>query len=373
MINLQISAIDTLMFRDGRPFNQADAGASEAVSVFPPYPPTVVGAIRAALWRQLGNWDKKILGNGTNWQATESVLGDLCFGAPQLLCDGVPVFPVPLHIVEGNSGNGNSELTWLSPGITHKCDLGEVRLPEPVDANLAGIKTIEDRWLTAVGMQEVLDGRLPDRKLVKKDIYSSVDGCHMVKRECLWQGESRVGIGINPDTRTTENAQLYMANHARMQDGVCLQVQMDGYKRDFRHTIQPLAGEHRMADITVSGIGSSQRPAISKTLDEGRYLVICLSPLVIDRMPKSGGNIDGLPGKVTSACLGKPVVFGGWNSTEKPCGPIPLRQCIPAGSVWFMQGDENINASAIPTRIGKATQWGFGQVLIGKWQERYNG
>jgi CRISPR/Cas system CMR-associated protein Cmr3 (group 5 of RAMP superfamily) len=73
----QLSAIDTLMFRDGRPFNQGDTGASEAVSIFPPLPPTIIGAIRAALWKHKGGpWPSNgSLGNGTNWQDDENVLG----------------------------------------------------------------------------------------------------------------------------------------------------------------------------------------------------------------------------------------------------------------------------------------------------------
>ena len=68
-LSLKISAIDTVMFRDGKPFNQADAGASLAASVFPPYPPTLTGAVRAAIWNALGgrkeDWDKTLLGDGT--------------------------------------------------------------------------------------------------------------------------------------------------------------------------------------------------------------------------------------------------------------------------------------------------------------------
>ena len=48
MTMLVLHPLDTLFFRDGRPYNQDDPGQAEAASVFPPHPPTVVGAVRAA-------------------------------------------------------------------------------------------------------------------------------------------------------------------------------------------------------------------------------------------------------------------------------------------------------------------------------------
>ena len=372
MINLQINAIDTLMFRDGRPFNQADAGASEAVSIFPPYPPTIVGAIRAALWKHKGGaWPLDgSLGNGTNWQSGNKILKPLRFGAPQLLCDGVPVFPVPLHIVEGKNGN-RKELTVLAPGDEHDCDLGNVRLPEPMDTDLAGIKTIEDRWVTAAGMQKILNGELPDRERVKWKAITPIEDCHFVNRQRLWQAEPRVGIGIERKSRTTTDGQLYMATHTRMHAGVSLHVQLDGYKgMHFKRALQPLAGEHRMAEITIDTDKAVKPPGMSKNLEGGRYCIILLSPLVIDKMLRAGDGFDGLPGVVVSACIGKPVGIGGWNSTTKPYGSIPLRQCIPAGSVFFMKDGEGLN-TAKTHHIGMASEWGFGQVLIGKWQERH--
>jgi CRISPR-associated protein Cmr3 len=243
--------------------------------------------------------------------------------------------------------------------------LGKARLPEPAEKSLAGIKTIEDRWVTSTGMQKILDSQLPDREPIKKDTDTPIGEYHFIKRENLWHSEPRVGIGIDRESRTTVNAQLYMATHTRMMDGVSLQVALDGYGGGFERTIQPLAGEHRMAEISANSGKKVELPEMRGSLEGGRYCVILLSPLVIDKIPGSEDKFDRLPGKVISACLGKPVVIGGWDSRRRTS--IPLRQCIPASSVWFMQGDKNLNTADIVTRIGKATEWGFGQVLIGKW------
>ncbi len=104
-------------------------------------------------------------------------------------------------------------------------------------------------------------------------------------------------------------------------------------------------------------------PKTSKTMhSDGSSCVIALSPVVPN--PHNGFQIKGLStGDIASACLGMPISVGGWNSDKKR--PVPLRQCYPAGSVWFLKA-----GIAPPKAVGEATQWGFGQVLIGKWQER---
>lgn len=347
-LNLHIGSVDTLMFRDGRPFNQADFGASEAVSVFPPYPPTVVGAVRAALWQGPlgGDWKPSRLGTGTNWQDIgTTTLGPLKFGAPVLLCDGEPVFPVPLHIVEGRkSGGVKKELTCLVPGLPRQCDRGTIRLPVPEDATLEGVAPVGDRWVTTKGMQQILDGGVPE------------DG-DLISQDRLWHSEPRVGIGITAATRTTSDGRLYMASHVRMQDDVSLHVRLSGWNDSFEAALLPLAGEHRMA-----ALGDGNAVPLPEVPDKGRRCLIALSPVVPD--PKDDFLIAGLlDNDIESACLGRSVPIGGWDSLAN--GPIPLRRCYPAGSVWFLK--PGVKA---PDEIGLATEWGFGQVMAGNWRER---
>ena len=54
--------LDTLFFRDGRPYHQGELSQAGVASLFPPFPSTLVGAIRAACARALGwtsgNWER---------------------------------------------------------------------------------------------------------------------------------------------------------------------------------------------------------------------------------------------------------------------------------------------------------------------------
>ena len=341
---LGFDAVDTWMFRDGRPFDQGDAGASVARSVFPPFPPTLVGAARALLWRQAlgGNWDKSKLGDGTNW-LKGATLGPLRFGPPLVSHDGQSVFPVPLHLVEGKNKDDRKALTFLRPAPQGKeihCDLGKKRLPEPAAA-LEGIKTISDRWVTLAGMNEILQGKVPSED-------------HFVPVDELWQTEPRVGIGIDSGTRVVREAELYMASHVRLCENVRLAVEMRGWSGDVPEGLTPVAGEHRMA-----GVQQVEAPGLPEplTAEDGSVVLIAISPVA----PDDKGTIVGLPkDKLISACTGKPVPIGGWDSRARAA--IPLRRCWPAGSVWFLENFEG----APPTSIGTATEWGFGRVLVGR-------
>lgn len=373
------SAIDTWMFRDGRPFNQADAGASRAVSVFPPHPPTLVGAVRAALWRASGTWNKDLLGDGTNWQDDNDTgdslsfegqsqlgnntksqdqktrLGKLTFGPPLIMRDGKPLFPVPLHILGKKEGK-KTELTWLEPGVARESDLGAAIALPTLHEPLEGAKPLSDRMVTLEGLTQIIDGKPP-----------SAD--QFVKISDLWRDESRVGIGLDVNTRSVVKSELYMANHIRLNDGVSIGLEVHGAEA-IAPALVPMAGEHRMAQLEVKetkGWNLPARPEINKS---GRYCLIQLSSLVLDAMPKPGEQLCGFPGRVESACLGKPVPIGGWDS-QNTCA-IPLRLAIPAGSVWFMKLGENEappETKHLNTGHGVGDKWGFGHFIAAKLME----
>jgi CRISPR-associated protein Cmr3 len=82
-----------------------------------------------------------------------------------------------------------------------------------------------------------------------------------------------------------------------------------------------------------------------------------------------GGVVDGLAGHVVSACIGKPVLIGGWDSLKR--APKALEPYLPVGSTLFMQASESELQTITQQQrkhIGEKTNWGYGQVLIGRWQ-----
>ena len=79
-------------------------------------------------------------------------------------------------------------------------------------------------------------------------------------------------------------------------------------------------------------------------------------------------EILGLTGvKLVSACIGKPVRIGGWDSVSR--GPLPLKLFIPAGSTLFCEADDWESVPENGIHIGNRTEYGYGQIVIGKWND----
>ncbi len=337
--------VDSWMFRDGRPFDQNDMGAAEARSIFPPWPPTAIGAFRAAIWQgPLGSkWDKAVLGDGTDWQQT-GTLGPLTFGPQILLRKGEPLYPAPLNLLRGKDGR----LTLLRPGPALECDHGNaVRLPEPAEP-LEGAKTLEEHFLSAAGMERRLAGGLPEAG-------------DLVRPDDIFTREERVGIAIDPDTRRVRDGALYMASHVRPKAGVTLAMRCSGLAEGHAPAgLVALGGEHRAAEIR--NLDDDVLLPRGPAPQDGRRLVVAITPVVLDHLPGPGEDLAGL-GRVVSACLGRPVRIGGWDSQNRRA--LPLKIALPAGSVWFL---EEAGEGKAPEAIGLASDWGFGAVLSGRWE-----
>lgn len=365
---------DTLFLRDGRPFNQGDQEQAATSGIFPPYPPTVVGAMRAALGRARGwaggAWSAKLkatLGDGVDWAAGDGALGPLRFVGPIVMKGAAPRFPVPLCLLVKRSGDTAAAVARLAPGPELDCDLGRVSLPQPV-TDIEGAKAPEDDWIDADGLKAVLDGGAPAP-------------ASLVAQDELWQTEARAGIARDAATRTMGDDALYAAAHVRLKDGIAFAVSVDGADlAGLAGSMIPLGGEGRSVWIERcdAGLALPEPPALAAG-DDGmlRYTIVLLTPAYFGDdegdWPQPEGRIcDGegtpLPGRIVSACVGKPVRIGGWDSVNRT--PLPLRPLAPAGSVWFMEAAAD-DAGAVLQRhgrgIGRSTAWGFGLALVGCW------
>lgn len=360
MTSYVFTPMDTLFFRDGRPYNQGDLNQADAVSHFPPHPPTIIGAFRAAAarnlgWQGRGDWEPDIKAR----LGDRSDLGPLSFSGPFLLYRERPVFPAPACLL-GTKKTGLEQLTRVRPGSPVRCDLGTVRLPVPEQA-VEGLKDLSGYWLTADGMQAVLDGKTPDLK-------------EIVPESALFTRERRIGIERDPVNHTTKEGALYLSSHIRLSDNVALALQVQGLeaKTGFSDLI-PLGGESRMAWVEPRQKNVTLPDPRIEPGEDGvvRYMAVFLSPALMTKWPGPQDSVAGMPGSLVCACQGRPVRIGGWDFQN---GPQPLENYIPPGTTWFFEAEANDETlkklhSTHGKHIGMRTEWGFGQVLIGSWDK----
>ncbi|WP_321491787.1 type III-B CRISPR module-associated Cmr3 family protein [uncultured Desulfobacter sp.] len=383
IIYYSLTPQDAWFFRDGRPYNKTESNQADAMSQFPPSPRTIAGALRAALarangWEKGPTWDcslNPVIGNGPD------DLGALKFTGPFLMKNRLPFYPAPLHLL-GKTEEENEEktkekiwnpITLLRPANEKTLtDKGYIHLPE-TDGNLSvkGLKPAEKRWLSKTGYQYILAGNLPGAEDLKA-------------ADSLWKIERRVGLQRNPSTLQTEEGALYSPAFVRLckETSLGFGLSMDATKMSAGFiavlpALFPLGGESRLALCeeldTVDILPSC--PELTAGGNLVRFIVTALTPVPAQREENITAllGIDGVVG--VSACVGRPVFFGGWNSIKRE--PLPLEPFYPPGSVWFFEAPE----AALPQILALHGQWigkkrlsayGFGQVAIGCWPKKDN-
>lgn len=380
-MKVALTPIDTLFFRDSTPFDQGAHPQDGVPSVFPPFPPTVAGATRAALARENG-WDGSsawstaliaALGDGPN-------VGPLRFTGPIVLRGDVPLFPLPRHVIASRIGSRADAWTatgWYAPGTQVTCDLGTVRLPVATSAagerkrGAAGDKASRAArlWVTHTGLQRILDGQLPD----DRDILDA---------STLWADEPRVGLRRVPGTRTAETGMLYSTSHVRLRPDVRIGIEVVGLPRDWHTLADPrrpssctlaLGGESRLASVdTWTGI------ALAATVSDaarrtGRLTLVALAPL---RLPRGAiaGRVPLAAGlRVACACADRPLRIGGWDSRQRM--PLTLTNAVAPGTTLFCEVTErdalDIELDHGLIRVGRDTATGFGLCAVARdpWEE----
>lgn len=358
------AALDTLFFRDGRPFNQGEGSSGVAGSTFPPHPSTVVGALRAALarargWRA-GPWDDElmaVLGNGED-------LNRLRVSGPYLVRtrEGgrTLLYRAPLNVATSADG-ATTTLGFLTPGREVQTDLGRARLPSASRGSTAK-QPLEGRFVTAEDLERLL-----------RQVSSGVSP---VAEAALFQAEVRTGIvREDPTSRTTGDNALFTARHVRPRPDVELLVGVDGLPSDWEVDTEPvpLGGEGRGAWLyeIPEPIGRPGTP--SELVGAEHYTLTLLTPAKLPTgVPRAGAVVSGFPGTMVSACVGKPVQIGGWSSIARQS--TAMEDYLPAGSTFFMQAPSALARQDIDrlsgVRLGERTAWGYGEVAIGLWREQ---
>lgn len=376
-VTLTFNATDTLFFRESRPMESM----GELQSVFPPPIRTLSGAVRSLIGESMGiNWrdyesDEKhplrqIIGFSDQ-------LGNLKLQGAWLAWGGERLYPAPLHLLKKDDKLYRLELdktgTW--------CDLGKkVRLPKLPNDNARGSKPLENTWLTAAGLQAVLNGYLPSKEQIK------------TAKE-LFERESRLGIARDNARRTVEEGMLYQTQHIRPHTDLTIQLDVEGLPKEMPpKAIIRLGGEGRTASVQAQPQVDTL-PNIADNTETKGLLLHLLTPLPTQTTGKAWqplpsftreergnqtvwvGTLNGIELELHGAVTGKSLREGGWDMAKHQ--PRPVTSLIPAGSVFFCTVKDGNTAAAIKAlhnqhiqEIGAdLTAYGYGHLAVGIWND----
>ncbi|RMD65727.1 hypothetical protein D6833_02500 [Candidatus Parcubacteria bacterium] len=305
----------------------------------------MAGAIRGLIGEALGvNWRDFHEGRQPEIEAVigKSVddPGRLCFAGPYVMLGGDRLFPVPLCLLHAADGEW---IRLLPAGTGLLTDLGHRRLPAP-SRNCPGAKPLEGDWLDAENFQKVLDGGVPK---------SWIPATRVV------QADRRTGIRRSNRKRRVEEGALYFTGHLRLGEDVSLGMAVEGADDIEPDGLVRLGGEGRLARVTVREVPLG-RP--SATPASNRAAVVMLS----NGDFRGAYEPDWPEGiRCVSACIGRAIREGGWDYRKKQ--PKPLRALVPAGSVYFVEG--NIEGLENLTHLGERAEFGYGEFALGIWEE----
>jgi len=375
-MRLFIEPAEPLLFRTGRPF---DAGQDTfAESLFPPTPQTLQGAVRATIATY---WDpQKNIADAFDDPRLTSLIGDQSsygrFRISGLALGRYPktnpaaierLLPSPAHLMQSET-----RLYRLLPrqlGATVVTNFPDQRrFYLAAEAAIDDLSPLEG-WLTETDLALVL-GR------------GDMTGVQTVKKESIYQEESRLGIGIQSGTKATAEGYLYQAvmirmNHHLEQEhtyGFVVDIQLSplGLYDDLLRDEQMQQVLH-LPDTGWMTLGGEQRTAYFRVLPTpdqhrqaagGRSLLYLATPALFETGWKPSPRFAPLDVPLAAAITHYESI-GGWklHPGNARGEQKTMHRFVPAGSVYFF--DTSVSCPQALTDSGM--EIGYGIPYEGEW------
>jgi CRISPR-associated protein Cmr3 len=361
-IGLRLDPLDTLFFRDGRPFDAAIRASGGL-----PTPQTLAGAIRTALLARTGfdfakfakvrKANPEQLRNSLRDCGAQEGIVDACFRGPWLALESSdktvsPLLPMPETLKRGKNGGWSVAKPVASvPGWDDPDGLKPLWRTVPADPKA------DAELLTLAGLRKFLGGNA-------EGIAPDID---TVKRDDLMAADHRIGIEIDKDTLTSADGMLYaisllaMRPQRKGQPEVCLYAEIELPTDVAKHlddTLVPFGGEGKYVKVTT--VKEQDWPSAVNATRSMWYLA---TPTFF---PPTGRPLPMVAG-LTAAASGAGVPVSGWDVARN--GPRATRFAVPAGAVYFVNGDcSPVNFLNADPESDSLRQEGWGFALPGTWE-----
>ncbi len=368
-----IEALDTWSFRGNRAFGDAGSYGS---TVFPPPPSVIAGAFRSRLL------------SDSSAQIDSFVRGEGLADHPELeRVLGTPDEPGTFHLsslylARRNPQNGMIKIFTALPADVMVSNNGkDVFCLQPKEQPESLMSSIPDSLPCLPVLRRSEAAKPESGWLLTHDglrtytLGKPLARDHIMHSRCLWADETRVGIGMNPESRSAEDSKLFSLQHTALHHAgekadheSGLLVGLQGCEDLLREPgMLRLGGDGRAAVFTH--VEPETIPIPSEQIKEtGRFKLMLQTPglFVNGWLPDGIQQEDqalfldwqGVRAQLVCAAVPGYTVVSGWDLARWQ--PKPAQRAVPAGSVyWFklLQGDSE--------RLGKLAEQGL-WVLAGE-------
>ncbi|SEA85222.1 CRISPR-associated protein Cmr3 [Thiothrix caldifontis] len=369
-----VNAVDTISIRGNKLFG--DAG-SHGESTFPPKPSVLSGAFRSVLWVNNGGDANAIQ------QSPFSITG--VFPARQDQHGKVELFlPLPADLLVTDEGKTVRKLEpqLLNEAIQHS---QISQLPMMPILRQGKPAKPENGWLlNQSGMAAYLRGE-------------KLNETHLTKQAELWSKESRIGIGLNRNSRTADDGKLFTVEHTvpkhsenwdepkhkvanEKMSGLVVGIANSGGL--------PASGFIRLGgDGRAAEFSPIDAPDIQRAPKTDKFKLVLLTPGLFangwlpDGIVEENGaywlKLDGFKARLACAAVSRAEVVSGW---DLECWkPKDAERTAPSGRVyWFDQAEgdfatldklvtQGLWAKTPDNELNSRRAEGYNRVLLAAW------
>lgn len=366
-MKFQIKALDTLFFRDSKPFARGEE--TWADGIFPPFPSVVYGALRT--WFISNH--KEAFSEDVIQKSAAIIIKSI-----QYRVEGSTYFPMPLDMAEMKGKEKVVEydesdkkaykvlrlILHKMEGLVSSYPFEAILLP-PVQTI---VKDVEQGLIQLDDFKQYLNSPQTDYKIRKVSDFAPV--------------EPKVGIGRNDFSNTASDALLYRVGMRRASEFEILtnfELPDNETPANQSHMFTKLGAENKVVELRQS----RQDIDINKdeiTLKPGRFKLYLSTPGIFENGWAPDLSKHGINATLVGAAVGKPLHIGGFDI--KKGKPKTMYKAVPAGSVYFYETEESTDnlknklfGKSISEKMSQQAddeidfdKQGFGIAYIGNWE-----
>jgi len=313
-MNIEITAFDTVFFKDGKPFTMGED--TWASGIFPPPPSVFYGMIRTAYAAQ-NNISLTDIVEETKKLKISSILLKYDDGENDLL------FPYPTDLFQSKKEEAIKLMKLKANNIISNISAEKYPYVLSPETN----KKVEEHF---------------DKAFLDKDSFEQIylqakdnDDIYIKKNSDIIEIESKIGISKNICSNQTDEGKLYRVGMIRPKvkfliEFSNLELQSKGFFK--------IGAESKAAHYKAILQNKINLPEI-----KNEYLKIYLATPAIFKngsIPEFIANehYEGIDFEFLTMAIGKPKFIGGFDM--KANKPKPMKKAVPAGSVYYLKSNK---------------------------------
>jgi len=375
----KIKPLDTLFFRDGKPFTMGSETWAEPI--FPPYPSTVYGAIWTWLIFERGGLKEfedgkykdelgRIIKNEKS-NFKEIKKGSLTIKGPFICLDNNIYFPLPFDLLQKKGAPKSEKNNLFYIDCINKLEIfiSDYSL-ERILINKGDYELDEcDEFLDIASLKDYL----MDNKITVR----------FTEKDKIFLKEKKTGIKRSRKTLSSEEGYLYRIPMIRLKKEASLFVEINGLSNYPEGGVLQIGGEGKTAKIEKKENDNLLMTLMDIDFKfENKVFKLYFATSAIFKKgwipdwineKTFEGNYDGIKLKLIACSIGKYKLIGGWDLANNR--PKPMYKAVPSGSVYYFKILDDTSAERIKEVLHLKNisdinpEEGFGLSLVGEVKE----